>query len=356
MSSRRIRYSGERRARIIRGSDRRVIPRDDNEGMRAVFLTFTGPFDRIQNAYEMWSFSGSEVLEGVLRGWFANGGGPVDLVRLDGPDDLPSALGSMPDADVVCFPGLSEPGTAEEFWPDAQRELVTACESRGSIAVLDCPSGLDAFQARDWRIDVLGIDSPNAVLYHPWIRTDDVWLPPCGHVAGAWARVAREHGVTASVGGVELIDVVDVAADVSSDEQWILHQVGVSVLRALPGWGVRTAGARTLSSEPWLFRVPAVRLLAALKPEVIRICGEYSELDPIYWQAPISQRITSLSGQPDEVSVRCERLKSDRWRVQITLGERITAGYPLTLVLEHPEGTWSVTGTEPLQEGQPRDR
>src|SRR5690349_23805276 len=45
---------------------------------------------RIQNAYEMWSFSGSEVLEGVLRGWFTNGGGPVDLVRLDGPDDLRS--------------------------------------------------------------------------------------------------------------------------------------------------------------------------------------------------------------------------------------------------------------------------
>ena len=73
----------------------------DNEVMRAVFLTFSGQLGRTQNAYEMWSSSGAEVLEGVLRGWFANGGGPAELVRLDGPDDLPAALEAMPDADVV---------------------------------------------------------------------------------------------------------------------------------------------------------------------------------------------------------------------------------------------------------------
>jgi hypothetical protein len=325
--------------------------------MRAVFLTFTGPFDRIQNAYEMWSFSGSEVLEGVLRGWFSNGGGPAELVRLDGPDDLTAALESMPDADVVCFPGLSEPGTAEEFRPDAQRRLVAACESRGSIAVLDCPPGLDGIQARDWRMNVLGVDSPNAVLYHPWIRAGDVWLPPCGHVAGAWARVAREQGVAASVGGVELIDVVDVAADVSSDEQWVLHQVGVSVLRALPGWGVRTAGARTLSSEPWLFRVPTVRLLDALKPEVIELCGRNEHTTPHTVSVAVRDMIESLSSQPrGAVSVEAEPLTAGGWRVHINLGGQVTAGYPLTLVLDHPAGTWSVTGTEPQQEGRPRDR
>lgn len=339
----------------MRGSDRRVIPRDDNEVMRAVFLTFTGPFERIQNAYEMWSFSGSEVLEGVLRGWFANGGGPVDLVRLDGPNDLPAALESMPDADVVCFPGLAEFGAAGEFWPEAQRWLVAACESRGSIAVLDCPPGLDAFQARDWRVDALGVDSPNAVLYHPWIRTGDVWLPPCGHVAGAWARVAREQGVAASVGGVELIDVVDVAAEVSSHEQWILHQIGVSVLRASPGWGVRTAGARTLSSEPWLFRVPTVRLLPELRSAVKQLCDSYEQLGGLDYMANgIAENVRPMIGKT--ATVLCEPMESGRYRVRIELDERITAGYPLTLVLERPAGMWSMIGTEPEQEGPPRDR
>lgn len=321
--------------------------------MRAAFLTFTGPHGRIQNAYEMWSFSGSEVLEGVLRGWFANGGGPVDLVRLDGPDDLPVALESMPDADVVCFPGLAEVGA--EFWVEAQRQLVAACESRGGIAVLDCPPGLNGFQARDWRMHELGVDSPNAVLYHPWIRTGDVWLPPCGHVAGAWARVAREQGPAASVGGVELVDVVDIAAAVSPDEQWVLHQVGVSVLRALPGWGVRTAGGRTLSSEPWLFRVPTVRLLDALKPAVEEVCDSYGQAQGLAGtRDAIVEKIVSMTRKA--VTVHCEPVKPQYLRVRIELDGRITAGYPLTLVLEHPAGTWSVTGTEPQQEGPPRDR
>ncbi|MGW6928877.1 phage tail sheath subtilisin-like domain-containing protein [Lentzea sp. NPDC054927] len=324
--------------------------------MRGVFLTFSGPLGRMQNAYEMWSFSGAEVLEGVLRGWFANGGGPAELVRLDEPDDLPAALEAMPDADVVCFPGLAEPGMNEDaqYWLDAQRQVVAECERRGSIAVLDSPPGRDPRQARVWRTHVLAIDSPNAVLYYPWIRAGDGWVPPCGHVAGAWARVARDEGVCASVGGIELIDVVDVATDVAPDEQWVLQQVGVSVLRALPGWGIRTAGARTLSSEAWLFRASTVRLLAALKSAVTRLRGsiEYS----VDLEEAIAHEIRSLSGQPDGAfSVRCEPLISDRWRIHVNLDGRITKGYPLTLVLDHPEGTWSVTGTEPEQDGQPQD-
>jgi hypothetical protein len=50
--------------------------------MRAVFLTFSGPLGRLRNVYEMWSFSGAEVLEGVLRGWFANDLRQLGVVQL----------------------------------------------------------------------------------------------------------------------------------------------------------------------------------------------------------------------------------------------------------------------------------
>ena len=300
--------------------------------MRAVFLTF----------------GGGDVLDGALRGWSANGGGPVELLPLDELDDLP-------EADVVCFPELGMVEDAQ-FRLDAQRRMVAACERRGGIAVLDSPPGLSPQEVLDWRTSVQMIDSPNAVLYYPWIREGDEWLPPCGHVAGAWARVAREN-VMASVGGVELIDVVDVAADVMPDDQRVLHEVGVSVLRALPGWGIRAAGARTLSSEPWLFRVSTARLLAALKPEVTRLCVALKPTALDTMATAIGNEIASLAGQTrDAVWVRCEPVKPGSWQVRIELGERITAGYPLSLRLDHPEGTWSVTGTEPAQESSPQDR
>ncbi|MET8762626.1 hypothetical protein [Lentzea sp. NPDC004782] len=327
--------------------------------MRAVFLTFTGVPGRIQNAYEMWWFGGGEVLEGVLRGWFANGGGPAEVVRLNGVDDLPRALEAMPDADVVCFPGLADLGMTENarLWVDAQRQVVAACESRGSIAVLDSPPGLYPLDVRDWLSYELMSASPNAVLYYPWILAGDQWVPPCGHVAGAWARVTRDEGVMASVGGIELLDVVDVATDVTPGEQLVLHQYGVSVLRALPGWGIRTCGARTLSGEPWLFRVPTVRLLAALAPVVTRLCDTVDRTEPYSMTLAVTNAIVSLSGRPrDAVSVRSEPLEPDGWRVRIDLGEPITAGDPLSLVLEHPAGTWSVTGTEPQQDDQLPDR
>ncbi|MDX8029284.1 phage tail sheath subtilisin-like domain-containing protein [Lentzea sp. BCCO 10_0856] len=221
--------------------------------MRAVFLTFSGPHGRVRNAYEMWSFSGTEVLEGVLRDWFANGGGAAELVRLDGPDDLPAALEGMPDADVVCFPGLAEPGMNEDaqYWLDAQPQVVAECERRGSIAVLDSPPGLDPWQALDWRSHVLMIDSPNAVLYYPWIRAGDGWVPPCGHVAGAWARVTRDEGFMASVGGIELTDVVDVATDVAADEQWALQRVGMHRHDAVPlQVGGQPLGERSFALGP----------------------------------------------------------------------------------------------------------
>ena len=299
--------------------------------MRAVFLML----------------GGGDVLEGALRGWSANGGGPVRLLPLEELDHLP-------EADVVCFPELGMVEGAQ-FRLDVQRRVVAACERTGGIAVLDSPPGLSPQEVRDWRTDALMIDSPNAVLHYPWIWADGEWIPPCGHVAGAWARVSRDNGVMASVGGIELVDVVDIATEVTADEQWILQRIGISVLRATPGWGIRTAVARTLSSEPWLSRVSTARVLTAVKPEVTRVCGSYE--DDQVLEVAVEDAIRSLAGQAvDAVSVRCEEVRPGHRRVRIDLDGRITAGFVLTLVLDHPEGTWSVTGREPVREGRSEGR
>ena len=60
------------------------------------------------------------------------------------------------------------------------------------MAILDPPSGLTDQEILAWRTN--NIDpSPFATLYWPWIQVKDplsgttIEIPPCGHVAGAWA-------------------------------------------------------------------------------------------------------------------------------------------------------------------------
>jgi hypothetical protein len=72
-------------------------------------------------------------------------------------------------------------------------------------------------------------------------------------VAAAWARARL------SPGNLVLEGVLDVATDLTWYELDILTPVGVNGLRAMPGWGIRTWGVRTLSSDPDLARIATVR-------------------------------------------------------------------------------------------------
>ncbi len=355
-----------------------VTENGDGRALRAVFLGRHGhrpgpePVE-IATAHEARSFPGGEILWQSVRGWFGNGGGACHVAPLDEDDDPLFALDATlralePHAvDVVCFPGLVEHvRTADgevdlEDFGAAQRMIVEACIATGDrVAVLDPPPGLTPPEMRDWRVDVLGADTPHAVLYYPWLHVvagaDLAWVPPCGHVAGAWARVAREDGVLAVVGNLELADVLDVEVNVSTAEQDMLTRLNVNLLRALPSWGVRTWGARTLSVSPWLFQIPTARLLAALKPVVLdRILRS-----PVTGRALVERvesAIRDVSGLADDgFTVRALTAADESMRIEIELHTRVTHGYPLTIVIELPAGTWTVLEIEHSLDNPPAGR
>ncbi|MDD4653495.1 MAG: phage tail sheath subtilisin-like domain-containing protein, partial [Methanothrix sp.] len=95
-----------------------------------------------------------------------------------------------------------------------------------------------------------------AATYYPWIRIIDPstnmarYVPPCGHVAGIYARTDTERGVHKAPANTPVRSVVDLKFDVVDAEQEILNPRGVNCIRSFPGRGILVWGARTSSLDP----------------------------------------------------------------------------------------------------------
>ncbi len=349
----------------------------NGRALRAAFIGRHGHWPkpeplRVESAYEAHGFASGDVLWESVRGWFANGGGACVIAPLAAHDDPLIALEvtlrmlRQHPFDVVCFPGLADyvttpDGIDLDAFGAAQRLVVEACIAAGDrLAMLDPPPGLMPDDMRDWRVDVVGADTPHAVIYYPWLRADTgnglAWLPPCGHIAGAWAQAARRGGVLAALGNLELAEALDVAVDVTAFEQEMLTRLNVNLLRAMPSWGVRTWGARTLSVSPWLFQIPTARLLAALKPIVLERIKLFPGAGESELVAQIDSAIRGISGLADDAfAVRALSAADTAVRIEIELNPRVTHGYPLTIVIELPALRWTVLETEHSLENPPAD-
>jgi phage tail sheath protein FI len=140
-----------------------------------------------------------------------------------------------------------------------QRKMIAHCENLGDrMAILDAPRGLNAQQVGDWRGAKAGHDSKFAALYYPWIEVSDpltggkkqILVPPCGHVAGIWARSDSTRGVHKAPANEVLLAVNGLEIQVTGEEQGDLNKNGVNCIRSFRGRGIRIWGARTLSSDP----------------------------------------------------------------------------------------------------------
>lgn len=103
-------------------------------------------------------------------------------------------------------------------------------------------------------------------LYGPWIQVFDPvgtgatptrWVPPTGHVMGAYARIAAGRGVWKAPAGDEaaLAGALDVEYRLTDAEHTDLVKSGsVNGVRAIPGAGIIVDSSRTLSTDTrWLY-------------------------------------------------------------------------------------------------------
>jgi hypothetical protein len=111
----------------------------------------------------------------------------------------------------------------------------------------------EAQEAYDYRMRQLNKDSMFGVLYYPWgimddpeVDGQDISVPLEGWMQGIWASVAADRGVQKQPANYTLGTIKDLTHYVSDGEQDLLNPVGVNVIVARPGEGIRVMGGRTL--------------------------------------------------------------------------------------------------------------
>jgi uncharacterized protein len=218
----------------------------------------------------------------VVTGFFDNGGTRCYVVRADPDGDriaaLQSALGALAplnDLDLVAAPDamtllLSGGKLDVPSILQVQQEVLSHCNVLGNrLAILDAlpqRATAEVLEQRD-KVTTGQAEPVNAALYYPWIRTVSGRLaPPCGHIAGIFARADARVGVFKAPANEEIFGVLDLGVrvpDTANPDQEIeaeieidnsiqdqLNPEGVNCLRAFRGRGIRVWGARTLSRDP----------------------------------------------------------------------------------------------------------
>ena len=149
----------------------------------------------------------------------------------------------------------------------------SACSGRASLiarehgdrfAILDAPrldparrkpSGGQRRSRRGAAPHLGGANPANAALYYPWVKVPSADVvggrpvPPCGHIAGIFARSDARVGVFKAPANEELMGAMDLEFPVDAGVQEGLNPEGINCLRAFPGRGIRVWGARTLSAD-----------------------------------------------------------------------------------------------------------
>lgn len=213
-------------------------------------------------------------LADAVTAFFGNGGARCYVVRADpcaAPEkaltDALEALAPIDDLDLIAVPdamtlrsrdsaGIESPD--EDAITRVQRAMLMHCViHRGRFAILDSLIRLEAALTPSKVIEqraalVANMTEPvNGALYYPWVILEDGRkAPPCGHIAGIYARTDAKSGYFKAPANEEILGVVDLEVPIGNPEQGQLNPEGVNCLRAFPGRGIRVWGARTISRDP----------------------------------------------------------------------------------------------------------
>ncbi len=247
----------------------------------------------------------------AVRHFFDAGGSDALIVRVANGEDG----GSITDAEIATAPMLKD--KREGLWALDRTDLFNLlcippysfdggdvhpvtweaarvyCRSRRAMLIMDPPaSWIDHADAVDGVDDLRGTDDDYAALYFPRIRMPDPLqgnrletFPPCGTIAGVVARTDAQRGVWKAPAGIDaaLTGVVELACNVTDDQNGLINRLGVNALRKMPAagcvvWGARTlAGTDDLRSE-WKY-IP-VRRLALFLDESIHRGTEWAAFAP----------------------------------------------------------------------------
>jgi uncharacterized protein len=247
---------------------------------------------------------GESFLRYAVRGFFENGGECCVVLPIAETDTTVEALGEpfldsgkMPggessrkpgimedieDIDLVCIPDLMMEGIGDssESVIKVQKQVLEHCRKMGDRFAI-----LDVFPVNDKAdIDkVIGdrhtISGSEGAIYFPWVYVQPLTMsmkainqsesyklhkpidflsirangekpclvPPCGHVAGIYARTDAKIGVFKAPANEIVEGVLDIGVYLNQIEQGKLNDAGINCFRSSLSRGIRVWGARTLS-------------------------------------------------------------------------------------------------------------
>ena len=244
--------------------------------------------------------SAGSFLGEAVRGFFDNGGERCVVVPWALEGDIAAAtpeqwaasleaclarLEGVEDVDLVCAPDAARAGASTA---QLQCRILKHCEKmRNRFAILDSRAEATPDQVLEQWQDLLPTDG---ALYYPWIRvvrplSGATWLPPCGHLAGIYARTDARFGVHKAPANAAVEGAVDVRVDLTDEQQRVLNGAGVNCVRAFHGRGLRVWGARTLSGRAEWRYVNVRRLFMTLTRWMATACRDlvFESNDPRLW-------------------------------------------------------------------------
>jgi hypothetical protein len=185
-------------------------------------------------------------------------------------DDFPSGLAGLAeieDISIVCAPN-------ENDVPQLSDEIIAECEQLNRFAVLSAK--MDAGDIGTLFPGDGKFNSKYAAFYYPWLQIIDPvsqlpkMIPPCGHVAGIYARSDSERGVHKAPANEIVHGISDLQFQITKGQQDMLNPRGVNCIRSFPGRGILIWGARTVSDDPLWKYVNVRRLFTFLEKSIER--------------------------------------------------------------------------------------
>ena len=190
----------------------------------------------------------------ILRPGTADFHAAVPVEDDEDEDTPPAGLALLKRVDLfnlLCIPGETDPAFLQK--------MADFCEEQRAFLIVDCRSETTFRQMLSQLGDLpTGEALRNAAFYFPYIKAPDPLqqgrlraFPPCGAVAGIYARTDANRGVWKAPAGVDasLVGVRGPSEPLTDEQNGLLNPKAVNCLRAFPVYGTVVWGARTLRGQ-----------------------------------------------------------------------------------------------------------
>ena len=195
---------------------------------------------------------GRDGLEGIT---------PEDVIGYNNGPSARYGLGTLEsneEIDLLCVPDLQyflDNCEAFHGYHDMlgiQLAMINHCERLGDrFAILDLPRDIKFEQIYDYRTK---FETSYGALYYPWVEmvTDSGErraVPPCGFMAGVYAKCDKNEGVFRAPANIPIEGVVGLTVNMHEGQLTEMNDKGVNCLRVSQQRGIRAWGVRSLTNE-----------------------------------------------------------------------------------------------------------